>query len=189
MRIIPVIDVMSGVVVRGIGGRRKEYEPLVSQLTSSIDPVEVARVLIDTFHPREIYLADLDAIEGAEPCFEVYRAILQLGVKLWVDAGVREVDRATRLAANGCDVIAGLETIPSPQELGEIVAAIGIQRTIFSLDFRNGEPLRKWFGASGARILVTLLNAMQEREARRGVAAACLGGGEAVSLAVERASS
>jgi acetyl-CoA C-acetyltransferase len=41
-------------------------------------------------------------------------------------------------------------------------------------------------GASGARILATLLYAMQEREARRGVAAVCLGGGEAVSLAVER---
>ncbi len=45
-----------------------------------------------------------------------------------------------------------------------------------------GHPL----GASGARILTTLLYALQEREARRGVAAVCLGGGEAVSLAVER---
>lgn len=42
-------------------------------------------------------------------------------------------------------------------------------------------------GASGARILVTLLNAMAERGAKRGVAAVCLGGGEAVALAVERA--
>ncbi|HEV2359977.1 MAG TPA: thiolase family protein [bacterium] len=41
-------------------------------------------------------------------------------------------------------------------------------------------------GASGARILVTLLNARAERDARRGVAAVCLGGGEAVGLAVER---
>jgi acetyl-CoA C-acetyltransferase len=41
-------------------------------------------------------------------------------------------------------------------------------------------------GASGARILVTLLNAMAERDATRGVAAVCLGGGEAVALAVER---
>jgi acetyl-CoA C-acetyltransferase len=41
-------------------------------------------------------------------------------------------------------------------------------------------------GASGARILTTLLNAMEQRGARRGVAAVCLGGGEAVSLAVER---
>src|SRR5579884_778224 len=46
-----------------------------------------------------------------------------------------------------------------------------------------GHPI----GASGARILVTLLYAMQERGARRGIAAVCLGGGEAVSLAVERA--
>jgi acetyl-CoA C-acetyltransferase len=42
-------------------------------------------------------------------------------------------------------------------------------------------------GASGARILTTLLHAMEERDARRGIAAVCLGGGEAVSLAVERA--
>jgi acetyl-CoA C-acetyltransferase len=41
-------------------------------------------------------------------------------------------------------------------------------------------------GASGARILATLLYAMDERKARRGVAAVCLGGGEAVSVAVER---
>lgn len=41
-------------------------------------------------------------------------------------------------------------------------------------------------GASGARILTTLLYAMEERQVRRGVAAVCLGGGEAVSLAVER---
>jgi acetyl-CoA C-acetyltransferase len=45
-----------------------------------------------------------------------------------------------------------------------------------------GHPI----GASGARILTTLLYAMHEREARRGVAAVCLGGGEAVSVAVER---
>jgi acetyl-CoA C-acetyltransferase len=41
-------------------------------------------------------------------------------------------------------------------------------------------------GATGARILVTLLYAMADRRARRGIAALCLGGGEAVALAVER---
>jgi len=44
-----------------------------------------------------------------------------------------------------------------------------------------GHPI----GASGARILVTLLYEMQRRKARRGVAALCLGGGNAVALAVE----
>ena len=46
-----------------------------------------------------------------------------------------------------------------------------------------GHPI----GASGCRILVTLLHEMQRRQARRGLAALCIGGGMGVSLAVERA--
>jgi acetyl-CoA C-acetyltransferase len=46
-----------------------------------------------------------------------------------------------------------------------------------------GHPI----GASGCRILVTLLHEMQRREARKGLAALCIGGGMGVSLAVERA--
>ena len=44
-----------------------------------------------------------------------------------------------------------------------------------------GHPI----GASGARILVTLLGAMSARQARRGVASICIGGGEATALAIE----
>ena len=45
-----------------------------------------------------------------------------------------------------------------------------------------GHPI----GASGARILVTLLYEMERRNVKRGIAALCLGGGNAVALAVER---
>ncbi|PWG74961.1 acetyl-CoA C-acetyltransferase, partial [Enterococcus hirae] len=45
-----------------------------------------------------------------------------------------------------------------------------------------GHPI----GASGARILVTLLNAMEKRGAKRGVASLCIGGGEATAVAIER---
>jgi acetyl-CoA C-acetyltransferase len=45
-----------------------------------------------------------------------------------------------------------------------------------------GHPI----GASGARVLVTLLYEMQRRNLKRGIAALCLGGGNAVALAVER---
>ncbi|MFH1861990.1 MAG: acetyl-CoA C-acetyltransferase [bacterium] len=45
-----------------------------------------------------------------------------------------------------------------------------------------GHPI----GASGARILVTLLYALAERNARRGLASLCIGGGEAVAVIVER---
>jgi acetyl-CoA C-acetyltransferase len=45
-----------------------------------------------------------------------------------------------------------------------------------------GHPL----GASGARVLVTLIHEMQRRDTKKGVAALCLGGGNSVALAVER---
>jgi phosphoribosylformimino-5-aminoimidazole carboxamide ribotide isomerase len=143
-RIIPVLDVLNGVVVRGLGGRRSEYRPVISQLTSSTAPVEVARILINTFHPAELYLADLDAIGGAGPAVAVYRAIRKLGVRLWVDAGVRDGESAKRVADAGCDVVAGLETVPGPAALGQIVTAVGADRVVFSLDLRDGVPLRDW---------------------------------------------
>ncbi|HWQ32055.1 MAG TPA: acetyl-CoA C-acetyltransferase [Blastocatellia bacterium] len=45
-----------------------------------------------------------------------------------------------------------------------------------------GHPI----GASGARVLITLLYEMKRREAQRGIASLCLGGGNAVAIAVER---
>jgi acetyl-CoA C-acetyltransferase len=44
-----------------------------------------------------------------------------------------------------------------------------------------GHPI----GASGARVLVTLIHALKARRLRRGVAALCIGGGEATAMAVE----
>ncbi len=77
-------------------------------------------------------------------------------------------------------------------EINEAFAAVvlGVTRELgIGLDRVNvrggavamGHPI----GASGARILTTLLHAMETRGARRGVAAICLAGGEAVALAVE----
>ncbi|MCB2122550.1 MAG: acetyl-CoA C-acetyltransferase, partial [Rhodobacteraceae bacterium] len=45
-----------------------------------------------------------------------------------------------------------------------------------------GHPI----GASGARIIVTLLNALEKRGLRRGIAAICIGGGEGTAIAIER---
>ena len=45
-----------------------------------------------------------------------------------------------------------------------------------------GHPI----GASGARVLVTLLNALSQYGLKRGVASVCIGGGEATAVAIER---
>jgi acetyl-CoA C-acetyltransferase len=45
-----------------------------------------------------------------------------------------------------------------------------------------GHPI----GASGCRILVTLLHEMQRRDAKKGIASLCIGGGMGVALTIER---
>jgi acetyl-CoA C-acetyltransferase len=78
-------------------------------------------------------------------------------------------------------------------ELNEAFAvqALGVTRELgLGLDRVNvnggavaiGHPI----GASGARVLVTLIHEMLRRDVHRGVAALCLGGGNSVAMAVER---
>jgi acetyl-CoA C-acetyltransferase len=45
-----------------------------------------------------------------------------------------------------------------------------------------GHPI----GASGARVLVTLVHALEQRGLRRGLATLCLGGGEAIAMVIDR---
>lgn len=66
-----------------------------------------------------------------------------------------------------------------------IIKALGIDRE--KVNVKGGAvALGHPIGASGARVLTTLLYAMKERGAKRGMASLCLGGAEAVSLIVER---
>jgi acetyl-CoA C-acetyltransferase len=64
------------------------------------------------------------------------------------------------------------------RELGIDPARVNVHGGAVAL----GHPI----GASGARVLTTLLYAMRRRNVRRGIAALCLGGGNGVALAVER---
>nr|AAD10275.1 3-ketothiolase [Azohydromonas lata] len=64
------------------------------------------------------------------------------------------------------------------KELGVDPAKVNVNGGAIAI----GHPI----GASGCRVLVTLLHEMQRRDAKKGVAALCIGGGMGVSLAVER---
>jgi phosphoribosylformimino-5-aminoimidazole carboxamide ribotide isomerase len=142
MRVIPVIDLKDGVVVRGIGGRRDEYRPVVSRLTKSTDPLDVARALGEHFGLSEIYLADLNAIGGAAPALPVYDALLADGFVLRVDAGVRQPEDARPLADAGVQrIVVGLETVSGPKAVEVVCRQVGGYRVNFSLDLKNGRPL------------------------------------------------
>jgi phosphoribosylformimino-5-aminoimidazole carboxamide ribotide isomerase len=142
MRLIPVIDLKGGTVVHGVGGRRNEYRPIVSQMSPSPDPLDVARSFRDRCGLTDYYLADLDAIGGAEPALATYAAVRSLGCSLWVDAGLRHARQAAPLGDAGVDkIVTGLETIEGPVELATLCGQFGPDRIAFSLDLKNGVPL------------------------------------------------
>lgn len=141
MRILPVLDVMNGEVVRGVGGRRSEYRPIVSRIAASSHPLDVARAIQAHFGLSEFYVADLDAILGGEPARTIYAALREAGFRLWVDAGLREVTQACHLAEFGIEsIVVGLETVTGPPALSAMAQALG-ERLVFSLDLREGKPL------------------------------------------------
>ena len=139
VQILPVLDVLDGTVVRGVGGRRAEYRRIASRLTPSSQPVEVARALASHFGFEEFYLADLDAIMGQEPSLAVYRDLHKEGFRLWVDAGLRTSDDARTIRAAGvATLVAGLETLAGPEVLERLCAEHGSERLVFSLDMKAG---------------------------------------------------
>jgi len=147
VRVIAVIDLMAGQVVRAAQGDRAAYRPIDSRLVAGASPECVARALADEFHVSEVYVADLDAIAGAEPDYESLRHIAASGMRPWVDAGVSRPQRARalrgffdreRIAGR---VIVGLESIADPDILGEVSEAAGRESAVFSLDLKAAAPL------------------------------------------------
>jgi acetyl-CoA C-acetyltransferase len=98
-------------------------------------------------------------------------------------AAVRQVLEKAHLSADAIDLYEINEAFAS-QMLGCIrglkldPARVNVNGGAIAL----GHPI----GASGARVLVTLLHAMEQRQAKLGLAALCLGGGNAVAMIVGR---
>jgi acetyl-CoA C-acetyltransferase len=106
------------------------------------------------------------AVMGLGPVSATQRALLRAGWKA-ADVDLFELNEA--FAAQACAVNKLLEIDPVKVNVNGGAIAIG-------------HPI----GASGARILVTLLHEMQRRNVKKGLASLCIGGGMGVALALER---
>jgi phosphoribosylformimino-5-aminoimidazole carboxamide ribotide isomerase len=146
MRILPVIDLMQGVVVRGVAGKRDQYRPIVSKLCAEPTPAAVGGAL-SSLGFRVSYVADLDAIAGAQPNWANYRILMACGLELLVDAGAATSERVAALANSAHtnqplgSIIVGLESILSEADLTAAVKIVTPARLIFSLDLRGGRPI------------------------------------------------
>jgi acetyl-CoA C-acetyltransferase len=107
--------------------------------------------------PKDIFIAPVAAVRQV-----LEKASLRLG-----DIDLFEMNEAFAAQMLACG-----------KELGLDESRVNVNGGAIAL----GHPI----GASGARVLVTLLYAMEARGARRGLVALCLGGGNAVAMVVER---
>lgn len=167
MRIIPVIDVLGGVVVRAVGGKRAEYKPVQSRLTPSVTPLVVAKAMIAATGAKEIYVADLDAITGqggGTGAGELADALPD--VKVWIDQGVRGEADLGRLPLNkpggwqtmfrpqvraNLVPVLGSETLDGPQVVASVRASFGTG-CVFSVDTYDGQLLGGWQAWAGWQV-------------------------------------
>lgn len=172
MRVIPVIDLLGGQVVRGVAGRREEYRPIQSQIAADARPTTVARALVEQFGFDTVYVADLDAIMHRQPDVRAWSEIAGAGLKLWLDAGVGNSDFAWRivdqiaLAEIEVQLVVGLESLESAEDFFSIGEMYGYGSPIFSLDLLDEKPLVRnpaWAGLSPLEIAL-LAGSMGARE-------------------------
>ena len=108
--------------------------------------------------PKWVMMAPVDAVE---------KLLAKTGWDRDKDVDLYELNEAFAVAAIAVTRVLKLD----PEKVNVNGGAVAL-----------GHPI----GASGARVLVTLLYELQRRNLKRGIAALCLGGGNAVALAVER---
>ena len=167
MRVIPVIDLMDGQVVRGVAGRRAEYRPIQSSIAANARPGIVAEAFVERFGFDTVYVADLDAIMGGQPDLENYRYIAAAGLHMWLDAGLtnsaKAADTIVKLQYWGVDsrLVIGLESLESEEALTEI-RTIAPRAPVFSIDLNDGQPRTRvpaWQGLSPLEIAQAVYSA------------------------------
>ncbi len=107
--------------------------------------------------PKDLFIAPVHAVQGA---------LAKAGLS------PRDIDLFEINEAFASQMLACLKQLEIPEE----------KVNVYGGGISLGHPI----GASGARTLVTLLYALERRQARRGVVSLCLGGGNAVAMVVER---
>jgi HisA/HisF family protein len=156
LNLIPVVDLLQGQVVRAVRGDRKAYRPIVSALCASSDPVTVARILCDHCAARQLYVADLDALQGAAVQIAVLADLLKAlpEIELWLDVGLADAAAGEALRkqlapfASRIVLVFGSESLRSREALercfdnaADGTAGAAEPAAALSLDRRDGRLL------------------------------------------------
>lgn len=136
-RVIPVLDVIDGQVVRAVGGDRQHYWPVTSTLTNSTEPAEVANALLAATGANELYVADLDAIRWGVSDFAFDAFLDRVAATVFIERG----GLSPRPVPTRVRVICSLETQLSLDQHRQHAKSPG---AVFSIDLKNGKLIDGW---------------------------------------------
>lgn len=139
MEIIPVIDLLNGCVVHAQRGQRNQYQPIKTPLCDSSNPLDIVEALLKLYPFRQLYIADLDAIQrqggNAATILSIREQHPQL--EIWLDGGYLHPQELKVWRKAGITCVLGSENIANLDQYGEMMG-YGESATILSLDFSAG---------------------------------------------------
>jgi phosphoribosylformimino-5-aminoimidazole carboxamide ribotide isomerase len=139
VRIIPVIDLLEGVVVHAKQGQRKHYQPIVSSLTASTKPLDIVKAFREIYPFETLYIADLNAIQKLDSTpshlaiiAEIQHAFPELNI--WLDAGIRNNLDTQPWQSLNTTLVLGTESLESLIDYLTLKDAFP-NKIVLSLDF------------------------------------------------------
>jgi phosphoribosylformimino-5-aminoimidazole carboxamide ribotide isomerase len=118
-QIIPVLDLLGGVVVQAVAGDRANYRPVRSILTDSTDPTAVAEALAKVVGHRTVYFADLDAIAGRTP-----HTLNLPGFDVWLDCGFKTIPQP---APNIVPILSSEAGVEPSNMTAEVIVSVDLR--------------------------------------------------------------
>lgn len=140
LHIIPVIDLMNGIVVHAKKGERSQYQPIASSLIKSSNPLDIVKAFMDIYPFNILYIADLNAIQEIENTGSTHISIIN-NIKdafpeltLWVDAGINNKSKAETWSACSATAVLGSESFQTVEQYQSNVQSLN-RPFVLSLDF------------------------------------------------------
>ncbi len=147
MELIPAIDLLGGVVVRLAQGA---YDQVTEYDRS---PADVARRW-EARGATRLHIVDLEAArDGTRSQASAVRSIVEaVGIPCQVAGGVRDLETATSLVADGVDrVVMGTALVRHPDVAPAVLAAIGAPRLVAAVDVRDGQAMGSGWASDAER--------------------------------------
>ena len=135
-KIIPVLDLLDGLIVHAVKGIRENYKPLNSYLFDYPDPNLIINILYNKYEFNEYYVADLNAIISREPNYEIISKIIEKPyINILLDPGIKKLEDAIRFSSLGIkNLILGLETLENKETITKSIQLNLFERLYLSID-------------------------------------------------------